>query len=68
MTHLQKYYESYPKKTALSALIATRCEVSHSTALNWLRGFFRPRLTEQTEMIASITGISPAMLFEEVTE
>lgn len=65
---LMGYYESlpkssYPKKDFVS-LIMRECDVSYTTARNWVKGHTRPMSNKQIAVLSEITGIPKEELWQ----
>lgn len=65
---LKGYYEnlpkaSYPKKDFL-AKVMNECDVSYTTACNWVKGHTKPVNQNQILALSRITGISSDKLWQ----
>lgn len=61
------YYESLPKssfpKKDFVTRIMTECDVSFTTARNWIMGNTKPKNSEQVETLSAICGIPKEQLW-----
>lgn len=58
---LKGYYENlpkstYPKKDFIVKIMA-KCNISYTTALNWVKGLTRPQDEDNLKILSEITGI-----------
>lgn len=65
---LKGYYKSlpdptYPKKDFINT-IAERCNVTLTTANNWIKYGIKPNNLEHVQILSEITGISPEHLWD----
>lgn len=66
---LADYYESleipvYTKKTEFINKVSERCEVSESTARNWVANRVRPQKPSYMRILSELTGIPEEDLFK----
>ena len=64
---LRGYYKAlpeptYPKKDFIQA-VATRCNVTLTTANNWVKYGIKPNNPEHVRVLSEMTGISPEELW-----
>lgn len=66
---LRSYYKSLPEPTFpkrdFIQEIATKCNVTLTTANNWIKYGIRPSNPEHVRILSEITGISPENLWIE---
>lgn len=65
---LSDYYEnlpksSYPKKDFVQKVM-NECDVSFTTARNWIKGNTRPMVDWQVDKLSEITGIPKEQLWQ----
>lgn len=65
---LKGYYKSlpdptYPKKDFINT-ISERCNVTLTTANNWIKYGIKPNNPEHVQILSEITGISPEHLWD----
>lgn len=64
---LQDFYTKLPRQTSPKSdfvrEIMVQCNVSFTTAMNWINGKNKPRLDEHLQILSNLTGIEKSNLF-----